>query len=105
MRKSKKKNVVLYLDPEVVKEAKKLGLNLSKVCENALKEAIKRLKEKDCNNIAGPVGFSPTGLEPTTYGLEGRRAILLRHGPIHFKSYITFKFFYSNETIQYFYAI
>jgi len=24
----------LYLDPEVVKEAKELGLNLSKVCEN-----------------------------------------------------------------------
>ena len=43
MPKGKKKNVMLYLDPEVVRKAKELGLNLSKVCENALKEAIRRL--------------------------------------------------------------
>ena len=70
-RKGRKKNVVLYLDPEVVREAKELGLNLSKICENALKDPIKKLKDKDCNNMAGPGGF-----EPPTCGLGGRRAIL-----------------------------
>ena len=39
-----KGKLTLYVDVEVVKEAKELGLNISKVCENALKEAIKRLK-------------------------------------------------------------
>jgi len=35
---------MVYLDPKVVEEARELGLNISKVCENALKEAIRRLK-------------------------------------------------------------
>jgi len=47
----RKKNVVIYLDPEVVKEAKDLGLNISKVSENALKEAIRRLKGENPKNI------------------------------------------------------
>jgi len=51
MRRGKKKNVVIYLDPEVVKEAKELGLNISKVCENALKEAIRRLKGEYPQNV------------------------------------------------------
>jgi len=51
MREGKKKNVMVYLDPELVKEAKELGLNLSKVCENAIKEAIRRLKGENCQNI------------------------------------------------------
>ncbi|RLE60923.1 MAG: hypothetical protein DRN53_05790 [Thermoprotei archaeon] len=37
-----KKNVVLYLDPEVVREAKELGLNLSKVCEKCAKRGYKK---------------------------------------------------------------
>ena len=73
MRKGKKKNVVIYLDPEVVKEAKELGLNISKICENALKEAVRRLKGEysqnnlnsqksdDCESVETPgVGFEPT---------------------------------------------
>lgn len=52
LRKGKKDNVMLYLDPNVVREARELGLNLSKVCENALKEAIRRLKgENPQNNL------------------------------------------------------
>ncbi|RLI14964.1 hypothetical protein DRO49_05770 [Candidatus Bathyarchaeota archaeon] len=39
--------------PELVKEAKELGLNISKITENALREYIRRLKgsneQKDCN--------------------------------------------------------
>jgi len=32
------------MEKELVKQAHELGLNVSKVCENALKEAIRRLK-------------------------------------------------------------
>ena len=31
----------------MVKEAKEIGLNISKTCENALKEAVKRLKGEE----------------------------------------------------------
>ena len=41
----RKIRVNLYLDEAVVKEAKELGLNLSKYCENALRTAIRKLKE------------------------------------------------------------
>lgn len=44
MRRGKKKNVMVYLDPEVVREARELGLNISRVSENALREAIRKLK-------------------------------------------------------------
>lgn len=43
---ARKKNVLLYIDEKVVTKAKDLGLNLSKTCENALKEAIRRLEGK-----------------------------------------------------------
>ncbi|MGF3573720.1 MAG: type II toxin-antitoxin system CcdA family antitoxin [Candidatus Bathyarchaeia archaeon] len=51
MREGKKKNVMIYLDPKVVEESRELGLNISKVSENALKEAIRRLKGENCQNI------------------------------------------------------
>jgi len=41
---SDKKKLTLYVDAEIIEEAKELGLNISKVCENSLKEAIRRLK-------------------------------------------------------------
>jgi hypothetical protein len=69
-----KKSVVVYLDPKVVAEARELGLNISKICENALKEAIKRLKDQDSKNdlnfncVAGPLGF-----EPRISGSAGQR--------------------------------
>ena len=76
----------LYIDSEVLKEAHELGLNVSKTCENALKQAIRQLKplytekvpqpnsEASPNtNMAGGVGF-----EPTTTGLGGLRPILTR---------------------------
>jgi post-segregation antitoxin (ccd killing protein) len=47
----RKKSVMVYLDPKVVAEARELGLNILKICENALKKAIKRLKgQKSKNN-------------------------------------------------------
>ena len=39
-----KSNVTIYLDREIVKRAKELGLNISKVSENALIEAIRKLE-------------------------------------------------------------
>jgi post-segregation antitoxin (ccd killing protein) len=33
------------IDPKVVAEARELGLNISKICENALKMAIEQLKQ------------------------------------------------------------
>jgi post-segregation antitoxin (ccd killing protein) len=38
------KQILLYIDTEIAKKAKDLGLNLSKVSENALKEAVRRLE-------------------------------------------------------------
>ena len=38
-----KKNVVIYVEEELVEEAKELGFNMSKLCENCLKEAIRRM--------------------------------------------------------------
>jgi hypothetical protein len=55
-------------------KAKELGLNISKICENALKEAIKRLKGQESKNdlnfncVAGPLGF-----EPRISGSAGQR--------------------------------
>ena len=42
-----KKKVLLSIDNKIILTAKDLGLNLSKISENALKEAILRLKGSD----------------------------------------------------------
>ena len=69
-----KKKVLLYMDRDVVTEAKDIGLNLSKTCENALKNTIKRLtntnnsrntdglssSESSGNSLVREVGFEPT---------------------------------------------
>ncbi|RJS88384.1 hypothetical protein CW705_09010 [Candidatus Bathyarchaeota archaeon] len=43
----RKVRVSITLPPELVKKAKELGLNISKICENALEEYIKRLEGFD----------------------------------------------------------
>jgi len=52
----RKKSTCLYLDAKVVENARRLGFNISKVSENALKEAIERLRspkqETDLNSPA-----------------------------------------------------
>jgi len=40
-----KRSTCLYIDTEILETAKKIGLNISKVSENALKEAISRLSD------------------------------------------------------------
>ena len=40
----KKARTTLYIDTEIIKEAQELGLNISKTCEIALKQAIEQLR-------------------------------------------------------------
>ena len=80
----KKVKVTLLMDDEVVKKGKNLGLNLSKVCENALIDMIKRIESPkgdtgtgnrtakcEREDVAGPGGF-----EPSTPDLGGLCSIL-----------------------------
>lgn len=67
----------IRLDKEVLKEAKELGLNMSKISENALRKAINAMKEAnlgpDSDDSTSKIPKSPT---PTTYnatGSENRR--------------------------------
>ncbi|HIE18697.1 TPA: hypothetical protein EYP75_03125 [Candidatus Bathyarchaeota archaeon] len=59
----RKKNVVITLNPELVEKAKNLGLNISKVCENALIQAFKALEEV-FNEKGGNLGTVSSPLEP-----------------------------------------
>ena len=68
----RKQKVMINLSPEIVKKARDLGLNISKVAENALIEAIKRLESPvpsnkpdnlsniGQNDLVREVGFEPT---------------------------------------------
>ncbi len=60
------------VDKDLVREAHELGLNVSKICENALKQAIEQLRPlysknipKNCQNISGGV-VPRAGFEPAT---------------------------------------
>ena len=44
MVKNMKKRTTLYIEAGLIEKAKELGLNVSKICENALKEVIKRME-------------------------------------------------------------
>ena len=49
---SGKVKVNLTMDRKVVEKAKKIGLNISKVSENALKEIIRRIESPNAQNNA-----------------------------------------------------
>ena len=74
-----KAKVTVSIDKNVYEKAHFLGLNVSRACENALKDLIEALENRNTVNspslakdslgreaLAGPVGF-----EPTTFSLEG----------------------------------
>ena len=68
----------IRIDEDVLREAKEIGLNISKISENALKEAIRRLKAPSDRNDCGLLCFNgclagPVGFEPTTSGSAGQR--------------------------------
>lgn len=69
----KKTKVTLYVDREVIRESKKLGLNLSVIAENALKEAVRWLKGADCSD---PHNFSDGNI----LNSKGHRIICRRVG-------------------------
>jgi len=50
-RKIFKKKFNVYMDERVVKEAKELGLNMSKICENALKRYINALRKSGVSSL------------------------------------------------------
>ena len=79
----KKARTTVYLDSEIVDEAQELGLNLSKTCENALKQAIKQLRPlygknnpRDCpespqnEHVVGLPGFEPGSRAPEAQSLD-----------------------------------
>jgi post-segregation antitoxin (ccd killing protein) len=76
-----KTNSTLYLDAEVIDLAHELGLNISKTCEIALKQAIKRLQginsETDSTQQqvnALNLSVDRAGFEPAASALRTRRS-------------------------------
>jgi hypothetical protein len=72
-----KRNVVLYLDIELVEKSKELGFNLSKTFENHLKHLITHFST--CNSlnhfestekVVGLPGFEPGSIEPKSTSLD-----------------------------------
>ena len=57
----KKGKITLYMDLEVVKKAKELGLNISKVSENALKGMIRRIEGSNSTNSDDKGGIGTVG--------------------------------------------
>ncbi len=76
-----KTNTTIYLNPELTKLARELGLNISKTCENALKQAINRL-QGICNDSAVEQQrlslkndvVDRAGFEPAASALRTRRS-------------------------------
>lgn len=78
-KEEERKTTSMRLDPDLVRKAHDLGLNVTKVCENALKEAIRRMEGAGCENATSG-GRSerqvvrPPGIEP---GSSAREADVL----------------------------
>ena len=65
-----KKRTTLYLEETLVERAKKSGLNISRICEIALEEAIRKLEGSDFKN-KDEKEVDPAGFEPAILGSEG----------------------------------
>jgi Post-segregation antitoxin CcdA. len=72
-----KRMTTIRINPEILREAQNLGINISKFTENALKLAIKKMKEAN-SQIAG-TGSNPA---PALLTLTGR---VLRSGCVGIK--------------------
>jgi post-segregation antitoxin (ccd killing protein) len=77
---SNKRNVVLYLDDELVEKSRELGFNLSRTFENHLKQLIMQLSSQQstqnhfqaqnkASNMGLP-GFEPGSIEPKSTSLD-----------------------------------
>ena len=77
----RKVKVTINLELEVAKKAKELGLNVSKICENALKEYIRRLtdsnlEKKNENDSVRGINclVDEEGFEPSTSAMPTPRS-------------------------------
>ena len=67
MKKDKRSTTSLYLERELVKTAKELGLNISKVCEIALVERIRLLSSLEGRGWCGGRDLNPRRPEPRDF--------------------------------------
>ena len=72
------KLVTIRIDTEIHQTARELGLNISKTCENCLKQAIQRLTSPITNSKCGEQSIQsflagPRGFEPRISGSAGQR--------------------------------
>ena len=76
-----KRNVVLYLDSELVEKSRELGFNLSKTCENHLKHLIKQFSTvNSVNNRETTVIIgSPGEIRTPVSGSKAHYACPLHH--------------------------
>ncbi len=88
-----KKTTTIRIDPQILKRAKELGLNVTKICENALRLYINALENANRQIASNPSSLTkrevsepqgsdkvagPPGFEPGISGLEGRRAFWIK---------------------------
>ncbi len=72
---SKKRNVVLYLDEELVEKTRELGFNLSKTFENHLKTLLNQFQNIYCqNNYGNNMIGSPGEIRTPVSGSRARDA-------------------------------
>ena len=75
MQMSNKRNVVLYLDGELVSKTRELGFNLSKTFENHLRILINQLENVYSRNNGGKCAFgSPGEIRTPVSGSRARDA-------------------------------
>jgi hypothetical protein len=75
----KKITAAIYVEENVIREARKLGLNISRTCENALEEAIKRLKGSSSQNHGSD---SPNPRCPSPLPTSSRAQAHIRHSKL-----------------------
>ena len=79
---TQKKNVVLYLDAELVEKTRELGLNLSKTFENHLKHLINQFQNVySQNTVVDTVTGSPGEIRTLVSGSKARYAC-----PLHYRA-------------------
>src|SRR4030043_1502157 len=106
----KKVRTTLTIDKDVLKTAMEIGINVSQFCENALKEAIQKLKSPPTatnggKSLLGPASLSKegglvgrTGLEPATFCTSSRCPTELDYRPIDI-GYFRFQYIATSSSL------
>ena len=82
MRMSDKRNVMLYLDTELVKKTRELGFNLSKTFENYMKHLINGFPHVNSENkVENSLFGSPGEIRTLVSGSKARYAC-----PLHYRA-------------------